>query len=251
MCYAQTSILLMVPSFSTIGSNPIFLKIASRNLPKLSSPSAEPRTPMFVSRTYALPSSSFSCSAAGSYSSSLRASSLSVESSASRFAAIVSASLIALARDNWVRSSSFIIAAWPSSDGTDEGLVQDIRAASNTRVSAIQGFKLGFFLVVDWVGSQRQRTFEVDMGFFKLFLSFRFRRSKLFFCRNDCQVILVWIHDRQHITDKGAGKRNDACFESQWYKDHSASGLFSVRSFMDINHLLEKYEQEDLKEAQK
>ena len=64
-----------------------------------------------------------------------RASSLSLESSAFRSPAKVSASLIALARDNRVLSSSVIVAAWDSSDGTDEGLVQDIRAASNTPVT--------------------------------------------------------------------------------------------------------------------
>ena len=36
--YARTSILLMLPSFSTIGSNPNPLKIASRNLYMFSSP---------------------------------------------------------------------------------------------------------------------------------------------------------------------------------------------------------------------
>ena len=122
----------MLPSFSMIGSNPIPLKIASRNLQKVS----RHPTLIFISRTYALPSSSLSCSTAGSYISSSRASSLSLESSAFRSPAKVSASLIALARDSRLLSSSVIVAAWDSSDGTDEGLAQDIRAASNTRVSA-------------------------------------------------------------------------------------------------------------------
>ena len=78
------------------------------------------------------------------------------------------------------------------------------------------------------------------MSFFKLSFSLRFWRGDLFFCRNDRQVIVVWIHDRQHITDKSSRKENMAG-PSQWYELYSASVFLDVRSFVDIDHLLKNF----------
>lgn len=90
-----------------------------------------------VSITHKSPSSSFSCSAAGSYSSSLRASSFKAASSASLLAARLSASLIALASDSRLLSSSLSVLACALAEGIELGRVEDVRAASRTRESAI------------------------------------------------------------------------------------------------------------------
>ena len=131
--HLRTSILFSLPSLSATGSNPSPLKSCSRSLDKMSDTDCS----LSNQGAYAVPSRSFSCSAAGSYSSSVLVSSFSRASSASLLARDDSASLMAFANDKREVSRSFICEACSAAEGTVGGLVADMRDASNVRESAV------------------------------------------------------------------------------------------------------------------
>ena len=95
-------------------------------------------------KTDVVPFNSLSCSTAGSHSSSTLTSSFRLASSASLLANDDSASLIALASERRVASSSLTVALCSVAVGAVEGLVADVRAESRTRDEAIRLLSQGY-----------------------------------------------------------------------------------------------------------
>lgn len=117
-------------SFPSItGSNPIALNSDNRNLHTIHLiQSLLVQIHNKQERTHAVLSSS--CSAAGSDSSSACSSSLNLACSLSLLASVLSISLIAFASESRVFSSLFRVLVCASAEGTEEGRVEDTRAAS-------------------------------------------------------------------------------------------------------------------------
>jgi hypothetical protein len=143
-----------------------------------------------------VPSSSFSCSNAGSYSSNFRVSSLSDANSASRLAIKPSTSLIDFARESRVISSSFRVPACASADGTEAGRVEETRAASRPLESAVQ-WDIG--KLQQSIVFRAQPTFQIGIRFIQFLLSLRFSGGNPFFRCHNGEIVLLRINDRQHV----------------------------------------------------